>query len=54
MSWGSSANPGSNDISPPTAAGEILANTSETLDMEGDSSDDEGDLTLPDDTAEDS
>jgi hypothetical protein len=54
MSWGSSANFGSNDISPPTDAGEIPGNTSEALDMEGDSSDDECDPALPDDTTEDS
>jgi hypothetical protein len=55
MSWGSSANSGSIDISPPTDAGEIFGNTSEALDTaEGDSSDDEGDPALPDDTAEDS
>jgi hypothetical protein len=54
MSWGSSANSASNDIWPPTDAGEIPANTNETLDMESDSSDDEGDPALPDDTAEDS
>jgi hypothetical protein len=54
MSWGSSANSGSSDISPPTEAGEIPGNTSESLDMEGDSSDDEGDPALSDDTAKDS
>jgi hypothetical protein len=54
MSWGSYANSGSTDISPPTDAGEITANMIEALDMEGDSSDDEGDPTLPDDTAEES
>jgi hypothetical protein len=54
MSWVSSASSGSNDISPPTDAGEIPANTSEALDMEGDSSDEEGDPALSDDTAEDS
>jgi hypothetical protein len=53
MSWGSSANSGSNDISPPTDAGEIPANTSEALEMEGDSSGDGGDPALPDDTVED-
>jgi hypothetical protein len=52
MSWGSSANSGSNDISTPTDAGETPGNTSEALDMEGDSSNDEGDPALPDDTAE--
>jgi hypothetical protein len=54
MSWGSSANSSSSDISPPTEAGEIPGNTSEALDMEGDSSDDEGDPALSDDTAKDS
>jgi hypothetical protein len=53
MSWGASANSGSNDISPPTDAGEIPAYTNEALNMEGDSSDDEGDLAPPDDTVED-
>jgi hypothetical protein len=53
MSWGSSATSGSSDISPSTDAREIPAKTNEALDMEGDSSDDEGDPALPDDTAED-
>ena len=53
MSWGSSANSGSSDISPPTEAGEIPGNTSEALDMQGDSSDDEGDPAPSDDTAKD-
>jgi hypothetical protein len=53
MSWGSSANSNS-DISASTQAGEIAGNTSEALDMEGDSSDDEGDPALSDDTAKDS
>jgi hypothetical protein len=48
MSWGSSANSSSNDISPPTEAGEIALNT------KGDSSDDEGDPALSDGTAKDS
>jgi hypothetical protein len=50
VSWGSSANSGSNDTSPPTEAGEIPGITSEALDMECDSSDDEGDPALSDDT----
>ena len=50
---GSSANSSSSDISPPTEAGEIPRNTSEALDMEADSSDDDGDPALPDDTVED-
>jgi hypothetical protein len=53
-SWGSSADSGSRNISRPSDAGEILANTGEALAMDGDSSDDEGDPALPDDTAEDS
>jgi hypothetical protein len=53
MSWGSSANSGSNDILPPTEAGEIPGNISEALAMEADSSDDDGDPALLDDTAED-
>jgi hypothetical protein len=54
MSWGSSANSGSNDISPPTDAEEVPGNASVAFDMEGDSSDDEGDPALPDDAAQDS
>jgi hypothetical protein len=53
MAWGSSANSGSSDISPPTEAGEIPGNTSEALDMEGGSFDDDGDPAFPDDTVED-
>jgi hypothetical protein len=53
MSWGSSVNSGSSDISPPTEAGDIHGNTSEALDMEADSSDDDGDPALPDDAVED-
>jgi hypothetical protein len=54
MPWGSSTNSGSNDKTPTADAGEIPANTSEALDMEGDSSDDEGVPAPPDDAAEDS
>jgi hypothetical protein len=53
MSCESSANSASCNISPPTDAGEIPGNTSEALDMEGDSSNDEGDPALHDDTVED-
>jgi hypothetical protein len=54
MSWGSSTSSASNDISLPTDAGEIPGDTSEALDMEGDSSDDESDPALPEDTAQES
>jgi hypothetical protein len=50
MTWGSSANSSSSDISPPSEVGEIPGNTSEALDMEVGSSDDDGDPVLPDDT----
>jgi len=53
MSGGSSANSTSSDTSPPTEVGEIPGNTSEALDMEVGSSDDDGDPALPDDTAKD-
>jgi hypothetical protein len=53
MSWGSSANSDSSDISSLTDAGEIPANANEALDIEGDSSDDDGDPALSDNTAED-
>jgi hypothetical protein len=41
-------------VSPPTYAGGVPSRTSDGLDKEGDSSDDEGDRFLPDDTVEDS
>ena len=53
MSWGSSADSSSSDTSPPTEVGEIPGNTSEALDMEVGSSDDDDDPALPDDTVDD-
>jgi hypothetical protein len=50
MSWESSTNSGFTDISPPTDAAKTPTNSSEAFDIEGDSSDDEGDPALPDDT----
>jgi hypothetical protein len=41
-------------VSPPTYAGGVPSHTSDGLDKEGDSYDDEGDRFLPDDTVEDS
>jgi hypothetical protein len=50
--WESSAVSGPTSISSPTYTGDVLTHTSDGLDIEGDSSDDEGDRFLPDDTVE--
>jgi hypothetical protein len=52
--WESSAVTDPTSISSPTYAGDVPFHTSDGLDIEGDSSDDEGVRFLPDDTVEDS
>jgi hypothetical protein len=51
--WESSAVSIPTSISPPTYAGDASTHTGDGLGIEGDSSDDEGDCFLPDDTVVD-